>query len=199
MAKLVNQHHFVAKIKRKQLGLFSKRDVQALFKVSTVSATFLLHRYTKRGIILKVKRGLYTLPDLLPPDTYIANRLYSPSYVSREFALSYHGIIPETVYVVTSVSTKAARRFEALGKLYTYRRIKKEAFTGYSTIRQNGFSFNIADAEKAFVDALYYRVIFREQPMNRFSKKKIDPAKALRYAALFGNRKLIAILKQTLL
>lgn len=199
MAKLVNQPDFVAKIKQKKLGLFSKRDVEALFKVSAVAATFLLHRYTKRGLILKVKRGLYALPDSLPPDTYIANRLYRPSYVSREFALSYHRIIPETVYEITSVSTKAARRFEALGKVYTYRRIKKEAFTGYSTIRQNGFSFNIADAEKAFVDALYYRVIFKEKPMSRFDKKKIDRTKALRYAKLFGNQKLTAILKQTLL
>ena len=199
MAKLVNQPDFVAKIKQKRLGLFSKRDIEALFNVSPVAATFLLHRYTKRGLTLKVKRGLYALPDLLPPDIYIANSLYRPSYVSREFALSYHRIIPETVYEITSVSTKAARRFEALGKVYTYRRIKKAAFTGYSTVRQNGFSFNIADAEKAFVDALYYRVIFREKPMSRFDKKKIDRAKALRYAKLFGNHKLIAILKQTLL
>lgn len=199
MAKLVNQPDFVAKIKQKRLGLFSKSDIRALFKVSAVSATFLLHRYTKRGLILKVKRGLYALPDFLPPDTYIANRLYSPSYVSREFALSYHGIIPETVYELTSVSTKASRRFEALGKVFTYRRIKREAFTGYATVRQNGFSFRIADAEKAFVDALYYRVLFGEKPMSRFDKEKIDRAKALRYAELFSNRKLIAILNQTLL
>jgi len=199
MAKLVNQAEFAAKIKAKRIGLFSKRDIQTLFKVSPVAATFLLHRYTKRGLILKVKRGLYVLPDFLPPDTYIANKLYGSSYVSREFALSYHRIIPETVYEVTSVSTKASRRFEALGKVYTYRRIKKAAFTGYSNMRQSGFSFRIADPEKAFVDALYYRVIFREKPMSRFDKKKINRGKALRYAALFGNRRLTAILKRTLL
>lgn len=199
MAKLVNQSDFAAKIKAKRIGLFSKRDVQTLFKVSPVSATFLLHRYTKRGLIHKVKRGLYTLPDLLPPDMYIANRIYSSSYVSREFALSYHRVIPETVYEITSVTTKAPRRFEALGKVYTYRRIKKAAFTGYSNIRQNGFSFRIADPEKAFVDALYYRVLFKEKPMSRFDKKRINPAKALHYAKLFGNRRLVAILKRTLL
>src|SRR3989338_570521 len=116
MAKLVNQPDFVAKIKQKRLGLFSKRDIEALFNVSPVAATFLLHRYTKRGLTLKVKRGLYALPDLLPPDIYIANSLYRPSYVSREFALSYHRIIPETVYEITSVSTKAARRVVALGE-----------------------------------------------------------------------------------
>lgn len=41
MAKLVNYQDFVAKIKQKRLGLFSKRDIQALFGVSAVASTFL--------------------------------------------------------------------------------------------------------------------------------------------------------------
>ncbi len=76
-----------------------------------------------------MKRGLYAFPDALPPDLYVANKLYEPSYISLEFALSYHGIIPETVYEITSVTTKSTRRFEAMGKVFTYRRIKREAFT----------------------------------------------------------------------
>lgn len=139
------------------------------------------------------------LSDVALPDAYIANKIYGPSYVSREFALSYHRVIPETVYEITSVTTKATRSFEAGGKAYTYRRIKKSAFTGYATARQNNFSFRIADPEKAFVDALYYRVLFREEPMKRFNRDMLDKEKALRYARLYGNRKLVAILKRTLL
>jgi len=199
MAKLVNQTDFVAKLKARKIALFSKRDVQTLLGVSPVSATFLLHRYTKRGIVVRLRRSIYALPDALPPDLHIANKLYGPSYVSREFALSFHRVIPETVYEITSVTPKATRKFEALGKLYTYRRIKKQAFTGYTIEHQQNFTFRIADAEKAFVDALYFRVLYGQKPMSRFDKKKIDPAKALKYAKLFGNRRLVAILKQTLL
>ena len=198
MAKLLNQADFTAKIKAKKIVLFSARDIETLFGVSKVAATFLLFRYAKKGIVIRAKRGLYVFPDALPPELYLANKLYSPSYLSREFALSYHGIIPETVYEITSVTTKSTRRFEALRKIYSYRTIKKSAFTGYVVERQRGFAFWIADAEKAFVDTLYYRALFGQKPLDRFNKEKINKNKALGYAKLFGKPKLISILKRTL-
>ena len=116
MAKLVNWHDFEQKIREKSLLLFSTIDICRLFGSSKVAASFLLHRYSKKGFIIRLKRNLYALPGALPPEPFIANRMVSPSYVSLEFALSYHQIIPETVYEITSVTTKSTRRFEALGK-----------------------------------------------------------------------------------
>src|SRR3989338_11589613 len=98
MVKLVNQTIFAAKIREKKLFIFNANDIRALFGVSPVAAASLLHRYKKGGFILQLKRGFYVFPDFLPPDVYVANKLYSPSYISLEFALSYHGVIPETVY-----------------------------------------------------------------------------------------------------
>ena len=199
MAKLVNRQNFMAKIKDKGLGIFTTRDVQVLFNVSKVSSSFLLHRYNKAGFIVRIKRGLYAFPDAMPPELYLANKLYAPSYISCEFALSYHGIIPETVYEITSISSKATRRFEKLGKIYSYRHIRKSAFTGYNIVKQRGYSFLMADPEKAFVDTLYYRVLFGNSPLSRFNKEKINQEKALQYAKLFENRKLVGILRRTFL
>ena|SRR3989344_1756081 len=198
MVKLVNQTSFTAKIKDKKLYIFSPKDIRAIFGVSAVAASGLLHRYKKQGFILQPKRGFYILPNFLPPDLYIANKLYSPSYISLEFALSYHSVIPETVYEITSVSTKATRRFETLGKVFSYRKIKKGAYTGYELQKQQGLSFYIADVEKAFVDLNYLRLKSRQKPISRFNKDKINPEKALRYAKLFNNIKLISIIKSTL-
>ena len=138
------------------------------------------------------------LAEALPPDVYLANKIYSPSYISLEFALSYHGVIPETVYEITSVTTKATRRLETLGKVFSYRRIKKSAYTGYGTEKQGTASFFIADAEKAFVDTNYFRIINAQEPLSRFHKDKINPEKALYYAKLFNNLKLTSIIKTTL-
>lgn len=198
MVKLVNQTIFAAKIKRGKLFIFSANNIRALFGVSVVATAGLLHRYKKQGFILQIKRGLYVFPDALPPDVYIANKLYGPSYISCEFALSYYGVIPETVYEITSVTTKATRRFETLGKIFSFRKIKKAAYTGYEIQKQQGMSFYIADAEKAFVDANYLRLINKQKPISRFNKEKINPGKALRYAKLFGKAKLISIIKTTL-
>lgn len=199
MVKLVNQTIFASKIKEKKLYIFSANNIRSLFGVSAVAASALLHRYKKQRFILQIKRGLYVFPDALPPDVYIANKLYSPSYISLEFALSYHGVIPETVYEITSITAKATRRFEVLGKVFSYRKIKKTAYAGYEIQKQQGLSFYIACAEKAFADANYLRLMNGQGPISRFSKDKINPEKALRYAKLFCNEKLMSIIKSALL
>lgn len=198
MAKLVNWYIFERKLKEKGLVIFSPLDVRRIFGVSKVAATFLIHRYTKKGFTKRLKRGIYTLYDTSVPDIYLANKLYEPSYVSLEFALSFHGVIPETVYEITSVSTNPTRQFNASGKTFSYHRIKKEAFTGYAVYHQRDISALIADPEKAFVDLTYLRLRKKKKLLSRFDKGKINPAKALRYAKLFNNEKLISVIKTTL-
>lgn len=198
MAKKVNWYVFERQLRQKRLWLFSVNDIRRLFGVSKVAATFLLHRYAKKQYIARVRRDLYGFTDALPPDHFIANKMYEPSYVSLESALSYHRVIPETVYAVTSVTTKATRRFEKLGKVFSYRTIKKKAFTGYSVAKLHGIGFLIADPEKAFVDANYLRMREGRAPLSRFNKQKINPARARRYARLFDSPKLTGIIKTTL-
>ncbi|TRZ64407.1 MAG: hypothetical protein D4Q79_01600 [Spirochaetia bacterium] len=189
---------FERQLKAKSIKLFTPLDVKRFLGRSKMASQFLVYRLKKKGYVASVKRGLYKLSDEQIPDLYVANKIYSPSYVSLEFALSYHGVIPETVYEITSVTTKATRRFETLGKAFSYRKIKKIAYTGYEIQKQKGLSFNIANAEKAFVDLNYLRLKNKQKPISRFNKEKINPEKALRYAKLFNNVKLISIIKSTL-
>ncbi|KKU94328.1 MAG: hypothetical protein UY26_C0002G0110 [Candidatus Jorgensenbacteria bacterium GW2011_GWA1_48_13] len=189
---------FERKIKAKNIKLFTPLDVQKFLGRTKIATRFLIHRLKKNGYIVSVKRGLYQLSDEQIPDVYVANRIYAPSYVSLEFALSYYGVIPETVYEITSVTTKTTRRFETLGKIFSYHKIKKTAYTGYAIHSQNGMRFYIADAEKAFVDASYLRLMRKQKPISRFRKEKINRAKSLKYASLFNNEKLTSIIKTTL-
>jgi predicted transcriptional regulator of viral defense system len=199
MDKVLDWHSFEKKLKNKNILIFSRIDVGRIFGSKSAAASLLLHRYAKKGFIVRVKRGLYAFEGVSAiPTPYLANKLYEPSYISLEFALSYHRIIPETVYEITSVTTKSTQRFHAMDKDFSYRRIKKEAFTGYSTVRQGAFSFFIADPEKAFVDLAYLRTIRQKDFLDRFNKKKINKAKALRYAKLFENDKLVSAIKNIL-
>src|SRR3989344_5083863 len=106
MAKLVNWHDFAAKIKGKKIPMFSSLDVRRLFGVSKIAADFLLYRYHKKKYITRIKRGLYTFPDVSVSELFIACKLCEPSYISLETALSYWGVIPETVYEITSITPK---------------------------------------------------------------------------------------------
>lgn len=61
-----------------------------------------------------------------PPSKFrIANYIYFPSYVSLETILSKEGIMPEAIYPITSITTKATRQFDDGESIYTYSRIKK--------------------------------------------------------------------------
>ena len=198
MVKQVNWHDFEAKIKDKKIPIFSSLDIRRLFGASKIASDLLLHRYSKKGYITRIKRGLYILLDTSISEFFIASKLYEPSYISLETALSYWGVIPETVYEITSVTPNATRRFETTGKIFSYTKIKKEAFAGYKIEKQGGLGFYIADAEKAFVDLNYMRMIKNQKPLSRFDKQKIGPMKTIKYASLFKNPKLTAIITRTL-
>ena len=43
---------------------------------------------------------------------YIANKIYNPSYISLEYALYEYELIPETVNVITSITTRKIARFK---------------------------------------------------------------------------------------
>ncbi len=190
MAKLVNWYNFSKTLQAKKIMLFNAADVQRLFRTSKVATDFLLYRYTKKGFIIRLKRGLYSFPDAAIPEPYIANRLYEPSYVSLEFALAYYGIIPEIVYEITSVTPKATCSWKVCGKIYSYRRIKQSVFGGYTIVQQQGYSFAMAEPAKALVDAHYFRILDGLKPLARLNKKKINTARALQYAKSFANKKL---------
>lgn len=189
---------FSSKLLEKRVQIFTPLDIQRTVGGSKIAVTFLVHRWKEAGKIVSLKKGLYTFPSAHLPEPYIANRLYEPSYVSLEFALSYHRIIPENVYTITSVTTRRTQEFQVLGKLYSYRTMKRVAFAGYSTVRRGGFSFNIADPEKAFVDANYYRYLRGSTLIQRFDKEKVRIPRAVKYAKLFKNNKFVSMIVRTL-
>lgn len=196
MAKLLNWGFFQQRMVK--YPVFTTLDVRREFEVAAGTAMLAVYRYRKQGFIERLRRGLYTFPGTYLPDPYLANHLYQPSYVSLEFALSFHGIIPETVYAITSVTPRATQTFQVRGKTFTFHRLKKGAFTGYRIVRQGGFTFAMADPEKAFVDLAYYRWRIGAPPLTRFRRAKIQPARAVNYARLFRLAKLTAIVSTSL-
>lgn len=155
MAKQVNWRQVEKAVRQSGLTLFSPQDLRHLLRGSEVSLRFLLTRAGKRGDVLKLRRELYALPDRLPSEMEIANALLRPSYVSFQYALAYYHLIPESVYEVTSATTRATRRFDVLGRVFVYRHVKPTAFTGYRPQKVHGRTVWIAEPEKALVDSLY--------------------------------------------
>jgi len=182
-------------LKKRGLKIFSTREFRLLMGVSQAAAYRLLWRYEKQQILVKLRRGLYGLKDDLPSSFLIANRLYQPSYISFDTALSYHHVIPETIYSVVSATTKATREFRASGVIYKYHCIKKTAYTGYKPVKYMGMVILMAEQEKALADYLYF-VDLKKRALSyeRIDVKRIKRGKLLKYVKLFRRPRMLELI-----
>lgn len=116
-----------------------------------------LAHMVKKKECIPVIQGLYeTNPTT--PGYRLANTICSPSYLSFEFALSYHGLIPEAVYNFTSATfeKKKKKEFKTPFGTFTYRDVPSAAYPyGIECVSENGYTFQIASPEKALCDELY--------------------------------------------
>ena len=138
MIQKLNRIKVEERLKASGLLVFNPREFKDFFGVSVNTASAFLKRNIKSCLFLKLRNGFYILKDSSPSLYLIANKLYQPSYISLEKALSYYGIIPETVYTITSITTKATREFATPRAIFSYQRIKKSAFIGYSPQKIEG-------------------------------------------------------------
>ncbi|MBI4972635.1 MAG: hypothetical protein HZC16_02320 [Candidatus Omnitrophica bacterium] len=200
----MNYFELISALKKNRVSLFSLSDIKNLFpdeKPKTLKNN--LVNWVAKGRLLKLRKDLYEVVepgmDSRAPDLYIANRLYAPSYVSLETALSIYSVIPDIASGVTSVTTRPTRTFKNKYGLFLYRTCQKRAFTGYKLMLYEGVKVYVADIEKALVDFLYYRLRdgysldFKEERLNKKILKKADWQKALRYAALCNAKTLRAL------
>lgn len=114
-----------------------------------------------KSILTPLKSGLYVYNPLynntLLSKEIIANMLLGPSYVSLDFALWFHGLIPESVHEITSITTKRSKSFETPYGVFSYAQIKKELFNiGLEIKTSKSGNFIIAGKEKSLCDKVYF-------------------------------------------
>lgn len=119
---------------------------------------------TKRGHVIRIKKGLYVWGQDVDPSPFsneiLANLIYGPSYVSLEYALSFYGLIPERVATVTSVTSKKTKSFATPVGQFTFEHINQEAYSGGIRLQIDGpQSFLIATPEKALLDMIALREV----------------------------------------
>jgi predicted transcriptional regulator of viral defense system len=183
----------VEDLRKNDAIIFSLHDAESFFP-GTAGKTVKndLSNWVRRGLVRRLRRGLYELAvpgkEIALPEYYVANRLYAPSYVSLEAALSFYGIVPEEAAQVTCVSARPTRIFRNRYGTFVYRTCKKEAFTGYGIMKMGGYKALVADREKALVDYVYFSLRGGSCSFDRLDPSGLNGNKALRYARLFNER-----------
>lgn len=110
--------------------------------------------------LIPIKRGLYVVSPALTGGLVslplVANALYGPSYVSLEFVLSHHGLIPEAVHQITSVTTRRAKIYDTILGRFSYQTIPTKVYPiGVQSVKNDmGHFYLMASPEKALCDML---------------------------------------------
>jgi hypothetical protein len=143
-------------------GLFDETVIRNLFPDSSDGARALLvHRASQAGEILRLKPGLFVLAPPYrksePHPFVVAAVLHAPSHISLESALAYHGLIPEAVYQVSSVTVARSREFATPLGVFSFRRVPARAPRAgvvAVAVARNAWAF-IASPLRAIADAVY--------------------------------------------
>lgn len=143
------------------LNVFSTELIKPILEQEYEEPIKKINNMVKKGELIRLKRGVYAL-GLEYRDRPVnifstANMLHKPSYVSYEYALSYHGLIPERVYTVTSATTYRAATYTTLIATFSYNKIPSKAYPlgiAWKYNEQDG-GYMLATAEKALCDQVH--------------------------------------------
>ena len=144
------------------LSIFSHEMIYSLLEKSISNVNEKISNLVRNKELIRLKKGFYTFSKLYQTKPInlisVANSLYSPSYVSFDYALSYYGMIPERVSEITSATCKNEKLFETPIGRFSYKRVRLEAYSlGVDWIYDDieGGKF-IATPEKALCDKIKY-------------------------------------------
>ena len=158
------------------------------------------YEWKKKGYIKKLSRLFYVFSDRNineAENNFIANKLLEPSYISLESALRYYNLIPEVVFLTTSVTTRKTKLLKTPIGDFQYRKVKEKLFFGYRIINAGQIAYKIADPEKALLDFLYLRSdiksegdIFELRINGESYREIIDQNKLKQYLGVFNSKAL---------
>lgn len=117
-----------------------------------------ISRDIKNKKIFPLVKGVYET-DANVHGSKLAQFIYGPSYLSFDYVLFVHGLIPESVYNTFTCATFNKRKIKTYTNYFgtfIYRDVPKEVFNlGVVVLMDGMYSYQIATIEKALCDKLY--------------------------------------------
>ena len=137
----------------KQKKIFRTVDFATLLSSGIPSVRVELSRLVAGGMLTRIAKGLYLNPYNPPTQEELAMILSSPAYVSMESALARHGILSQSPFTVTLVTTGSTGTMNAMDTRFEYHHLQSAWFVGY----RRRETYDMAEPEKALCDLVYLR------------------------------------------
>lgn len=113
-----------------------------------------------QGNIIRIRKGLYCFGEYWRkgpiPIEMLANLIYGPSVISLDYALSWYGLIPEQVTILTSVTTgRSSKYVTPVGNFIYYHLSEKNFSHGITMQKLVDSNWFIAKPLKALADKVW--------------------------------------------
>ena len=167
------------KLRKIHKPYFSYEDIAKVLGISEASARVTASRYVRRGVLLRMKRNMYVLPEVWnaadrEEKFVIANLGQTPSYISLMTALDYYEITTQIQRdFFESVAVKRTKEIALNGSIFRYTKIASNLYFGFK--KEKGVF--IATPEKALLDAFYLMSFGRYTfDLSALDAEKLDEA-----------------------
>lgn len=150
----------------KQLPYFEIENLKML-GAKPNSLKTALFRLTKKGEIIRLKKGVYVSKGFIEKTKaesnfsvfleFLASKIYPPSYLSLDYVLYENNILTEIPQNFTSITKNKTATITNQFGIFIYHKIKDKLFLGFGTKRSGDFLIFKATKAKALFDFLYLR------------------------------------------
>ena len=129
-----------------------------------------LNYHVKTGKLQNPRKGIYTKTNYNMEE--MACSLYTPCYISLEYALQKAGVLFQYDSRIT-VICNLSRSVEIEAQTYIFRKIKKDLLVNTTGILRKNNQINIASAERAFLDLVYLNSDYFFDNLNPLNKEMV--------------------------
>jgi predicted transcriptional regulator of viral defense system len=166
------------------------RQFALITGVSPRTARLRLHRLVRDGVLVRVMKGHYCLPDTDP--RAVATGVFAPSYVTLLKAFEFHGTTTQSsrgIDVVNAVRSRALKLELDEGSLdVRFIRVAPDLVFGCEKVSLGGKDAFMADRERAVIDGLMFPGRVPLDEVVECLRDGIDVAKAADYARRTGRQ-----------
>ena len=193
----------MAAIIRGTKGTVSVGEAARILNVASTDAAKMLSRWSKKGWMSRIRRGLYVSVPLesrtadvpIEDPWLVADRLFSPCYIGGWSAAEYFDLTEQifSTIMVMTLQKPRDRRPNIKGTEYMLRTTSEKAMFGLKPVWRGQVKISVSDPTRTILDMLVDPVLgggirsVKDMFINYLRSENNNPDLLIEYAARLGN------------
>lgn len=167
---------FILTLYSKSQTVFTLKELSLIFpEAAYKNLKSKVNYFVKAGKLKSLRKGIYAKEDYSFFE--LANKIYTPSYLSLETVLEKEGIVFQK-YQTVFIASYLTRRITISGQEFFYRKIKDEVLLNSLGVGEEN-SYFMATKERAFLDAVFLYKDYHFDNLRPLDWEKVEEIKKI--------------------